>query len=135
MPRSAFRLGTLVGEDDLVASAASRFESLSVMPATVESAVSPEVDEVYQQLSTDTTDEAGGMPKGGGTGPARCDRHLGGRDRPSAFPATGTVWPFELARVSTAEGLALPLRGEYTQFAFLLLGKAAAISRLVVVWR
>jgi len=135
VPRSALRLGALVGEDDLVASAASGLQGLGVVAAAVEPAVSPEVDEIYQQLTAHAADEAGGMPESGGSSAARRHGHLGGRDRAAALAASGAVRPLELARVSASEGLALPLGREHAQLALLLLAQAAAISRLVVVRR
>lgn len=135
VPRSTFRLGALVGEDNLIAGAASGFQSLGVVPAAIESAVPPEVDQIYQQLTAHAADEAGGMPESGGSGAAGRHGHLAGRDRASALAASGAVRPLELARVSATEGLALPLGREHAQFALLLLAQAAAISRLVVVRR
>lgn len=135
VPGSAFRLGALVGEDDLVAGAASGFQSLGVVPAAIEPTVPPEVDQIYQQLTAHAADEAGGMPESSGSGAARRHGHLAGCDRASALAASGAVRSLELARVSAAESFALPLGCEHAQFALLLLGQAAAISRLVVVRR
>lgn len=113
VPRSAFRLGALIGEDDLVAGAASRLQGLGVVAAAVEPAVPPEVDQIDQQLTADAADEAGGMPKGGRTRAARRHGHLAGRDRAPALAASGAVRPLELARVAASERLAFPLRREH----------------------
>ena len=50
----------------LVARWAPRLQSLSMMPSTVQLPLSIEVDEIYQQLLTDATREAGRMPAGVG---------------------------------------------------------------------
>lgn len=113
MPRSTLGLGALVGEDDLVAGAATWLESFGVMTTAVESAVSPKVDQVYQQLTAHAAYEAGGVPEGGRARATRRHGHLAGRDRAAALAASGTVRPLELARVAAAEGLAFPLRREY----------------------
>lgn len=113
VPRSALRLGALVGEDDLVAGAASGLEGLGVVTAAVQPAVPPEVDKIDQQLAAHAADEAGGMPESGRPGPARRHGHLAGRDRAPALAASGAVRPLQLARVSASEGLALPLRREH----------------------
>jgi len=135
MPRSALRLGALIGEDDLVAGAASRLQSLSVVAAAIEPAVSPEVDQIDQQLTAHAADEAGGMPKGGRARAARRHGHLAGRDRTPALATSGAVRSLELTRVAASERFAFPLRREYAQLALLFLGQTAAITRLVVVRR
>lgn len=135
MPRSTLGLGALVGEDDLVAGAATRLEGLGVVTAAVEPAVPPKVDQIHQQLTAHAADEASGMPEGGRARAARRHGHLAGRDRAAALAASGAVRPLELARVPAAEGLALPLSREHAQLALLLLGQAAAVTRLVVVRR
>lgn len=102
VPRSALRLGALVGEDDLVAGAASRLEGLGVVAAAVKPAVPPEVDKIDQQLSAHAADEAGGMPERGRSGPTGRHGHLAGRDRAPALAASGPVRTLQLARVSAS---------------------------------
>lgn len=135
MPRSAFRLGALIGEDDLVAGATSRLQGLGVMAAAIESAIPPEVDQIDQQLTAHAADEAGGMPEGGRARAASRHGHLAGCDRTPALAASGAVRPFELTRVAASKCFAFPLCREHAQLALLFLAQAAAISRLVVVRR
>lgn len=135
VPGSALRLGALVGENDLVAGAASRLERLGVMSPAVEPSVPPEVYKIDEQLSADAAYEAGRMPERGRTGSARSDGHLTGRYRLSALATSGSVRSFELTRVTPTESLPFPLTREYPQFSLLLFGQAAAVTRLVVVGR
>lgn len=134
VPGPSFGLGAFVREDDLVAGAASRLERLGVMPAAVESAVPPEVDEVDEELPADAACEACRMPerrRSRSTCP-NCD--LPGGDGSAAFATSAAVGPLHLGRLTPTQGLALPLAREHAQLPLLLLRESAAVPRFVVVW-
>ena len=96
MPGSTLSFGALVRQYNFVAGTASWFKRLSVVAATVKPAVSPEVDEIDEQLPTNAAYKAARMPKCRGSRATGAYRDLTLADGPTTFTTTASMGSISL---------------------------------------